>query len=122
MKTITPAQFETLSPAEDQSKLYVQPTDEHKVPIFNFALAKVHYIGLIGAAKVRVFFRLFQAQSTLLLFDFPPGMHYRRANSNPAGQPIPLAGIQGNEYVSLPFFAEPRIDSRVQSMDQQTDN
>jgi len=120
--TLTPAQFDTLSTGEDQSKLSVLPTDDNGTPVFNFALAKVHYIGLIGAAKVRVFFRLFQAQSTLLLFDFPPGTHYRRAVSNPAGQPIPLAGIQGNEYVSLPFFAEPRIDTRLQSMDRQTDS
>ena len=122
ISAITPAQFETLSTGEDQSKLSLLPTDENGAPIFNFALAKVHYIGLIGASRVRVFFRLFQAQSTLLIFDFPPGMHYRRAASNPAGQPIPLVGIQGNEYVSLPFFAEPRIDSRVRSMNQQTDN
>jgi hypothetical protein len=122
ISTITPAQFETLSTGEDQSKLSLLPTDESGVSVFNFALAKVHYIGLIGATQVRVFFRLFQAQSTLLIFDFPPGMHYRRAVNNPAGQPIPLAGIQGNEYVSVPFFAEPRIDSRLQSMDHQTDN
>ena len=37
--------------------------------VFNFALAKVHYIGLIGAVDVRVFFRLFNAQSTATVFD-----------------------------------------------------
>lgn len=120
--TITPAQFETLSPDEDQSKLYVQPTDEHNVPVFNFALAKVHYIGLIGAANVRVFFRLFQAQTTTGAFDYPPGSQYRRATNNPHGQPIPLAGIQGNEYVTIPCFAEGRVDSTLKGMDQQTDD
>ena len=45
---ITTAQFDSLSTAEDQSKLYIQPTDENGVPVFNFALAKVHYIGLAG--------------------------------------------------------------------------
>jgi hypothetical protein len=122
ISTITPTQFETLSTGEDQSKLSLLPTDGNGVPVFNFALAKVHYIGLIGAAKVRVFFRMFQAQSTFLIFDYPPGIHYRRASNNPVGQPIPLAGIQSNEYVSVPFFAEPRIDSRHQSMDRQTDD
>src|SRR5205085_11652984 len=89
---------------------------------FNFALAKVHYIGLIGANKVRVFFRLFQAQTTTSTYDYPPGAQYRRATTNPNGQPIPLAGILGPEYVTLPFFAAPRVDSTVVAMDQQTDD
>ena len=122
MGTITPAQFETIYQDEDQSKLYVQPLDEVNVPVFNFALAKVHYIGLIGAKKVRVFFRLFQAQTTSGAFDYPPGSQYRRATNNPHGQPIPLAGIMGNEYVTIPCFAEKRVDSTLVSMDQQTDD
>jgi hypothetical protein len=71
---------------------------------------------------VRVFFRLFQAQTLCGVFDFPPGARYRRAASNPDGQPIPLAGIEGFEYVTIPFFAEPRIDTRQESMSQQTDD
>ncbi|WP_215734518.1 sialidase family protein [Geobacter grbiciae] len=122
MATITPAQFDSLPPDEDHSKLYTQPKDEHQVPVFNFALAKVHYIGLIGAANVRVFFRLFQAQSTTSVYDYPPGAQYRRATSNPHGQPIPLAGIIGNEYVTIPCFAAPRIDTTLNGMDQQTDD
>ena len=122
MTTITPAQFATLSPAEDQSKLYVQPRDEHGTPVFNFALAKVHYIGLIGASHVRVFFRLFQAQTTSGAFDYPPGAQYRRAPSNLHGQPIALAGIQGGEYVTIPCFAEARVDTTAVAMDKQTDD
>jgi hypothetical protein len=121
MASITPAQFDSLSANEDQSKLFIQPRDQNQVPVFNFALAKVHYIGLIGATGVRVFFRLFQAQTLCGVFDFPPGARYRRATSNPDGQPIPLAGIEGLEYATIPFFAEPRIDTRQESMDQQTD-
>ncbi len=117
----TSAQFDSLSTGEDTSKLFVQPNDENGVPVFNFALAKVHYIGLIGAAQVRVFFRLFQAQSASLAFDFPPGADYRRATTNPDGQPIPLAGIHAFEYVTIPFFASPRIDSATNSMSEQTD-
>lgn len=41
--------------------------------------------------------------------------------TNLQGQPIPLAGIQGNEYVALPCFAEGRINSTAAPMDQQTD-
>jgi murein tripeptide amidase MpaA len=121
MTTITPAQFDSLSPLEDQSKLYTQPADENHVPVFNFALAKVHYIGLIGATNVRLFFRLFQAQSTTSVFDYPPGAQYRRWPSNPDGQPIALPGILGNEYVTIPCFAASRVDSTVVGMDQQTD-
>ncbi len=119
---ITPAQFDALPAGEDDTKLYTQPNDEHNVPVFNFALAKVHYIGLIGANKVRVFFRLFQAQTTTSTYDYPPGAQYRRATSNPHGEPIPLAGILGPEYVTIPFFAAPRIDTTSVGMDQQTDD
>ncbi len=120
--TMTPAQFDSLPSGEEDTKLYTQPNDEHGVPVFNFALAKVHYIGLIGANKVRVFFRLFQAQTTTSTYDYPPGTQYRRAATNPNGQPIPLAGIIGAEYVTLPFFASQRVDTTLVGMDQQTDD
>lgn len=114
-----------LSPDEDKSKLYLQPADENNIPVFNFALAKVHYIGLIGAANVRVFFRLRQTQVTYAAFDYQPITpntgQYRRG-TNLQGQPIPLAGIQGKEYVTIPCFAEGRINSTLRSMDQQTDD
>lgn len=119
---ITPSQFDALPSGEEDTKLYTQPNDEHGVPVYNFALAKVHYIGLIGAHQVRVFFRLFNAQTTTSTYDYPPGAQYRRATSNPNGQPIPLAGSLGGEYVTLPFFATARIDTTTNSMDQQTDD
>jgi hypothetical protein len=122
--SITPAQFDSLSTDEEASKLFVFPTDGGMggggTAVFNFAIAKVPYIGLIGATNVRVFFRLFQAQTTSAAFDL--STTYRRAASNPSGQPIPLAGIQGNEYVTIPCFATGRIDSTAGSMDQQTDD
>lgn len=122
MGALTASQFDALPSGEDDVKLYTQPNDEHGAPVFNFALAKVHYIGLIGAHQVRVFFRLFQAQSTTSTYDYPPGAQYRRATSNAHGQPIPLPGILGPEYVTIPFFAAGRIDSTTQSLDQQTDD
>jgi hypothetical protein len=111
-----------LSPDEAGSALYLTPADEHQVPVFNFALARVRYIGLIDAATVRVFFRLFSAQQTTGIYDFPPGEQYRRAAPNPQGQPIPLAGIIAGEYVTIPCFALPRIDTTAQSMDKQADS
>ena len=119
MTTINSGQFGTLPTNEEgQASLYLYP-DEGGTPVFNFALAQVHYIGLIGASNVRVFFRLMQALSTTGAFD--PTTSYRRYSPNPDGQPIPLAGIQGNEYVTIPCFASARIDSTVESMDLQTD-
>jgi murein tripeptide amidase MpaA len=109
-------------PTDESARLFVYPTDNTGTNVFNFALAKVHYIGLIGATNVRMFFRLFQAQTASVAFDYPPGADYRRATSNPHGQPIPLAGIRGNEYVTVPCFAAPRVDSTVVGMDQQTDD
>src|ERR1022692_1328303 len=111
-----------LSPDEEGSALYLTPTDEHMVPVFNFALARVRYIGLIGAPTVRVFFRLFSAQQTTGIYDYPPGEQYRRATNPDTGQPIPLAGIIEGEYVTIPCFAFPRIDTTLQSMDHQTDS
>lgn len=114
-------------PTDESAKLFVHPTDGPTGPlVFNFALAKVHYIGLISAAtNVRVFFRLFNAQTTSSAFDYPPGAQYRRAtsNSNPSNpQPIPLAGFKGSDYVTIPCFANGRIDSTVSGMDKQTDD
>jgi hypothetical protein len=110
-----------LSPDEEASSLYLSPTDGSGTPVFNFALARVRYIGLIDAAKVSVFFRLFAAQSTTGIYDFPPGEQYRRA-TNAAGQPIPLAGVIESEYVTIPCFALPRVDTTVVAMDTQTDS
>jgi hypothetical protein len=112
--------FAGLPADEANSSLFVFPTDDSGIRVFNFAIARVRYIGLIGASNVRVFFRMFQAQSTLIAFD--PATSYRRASTNPHGQPIPLAGIRNREYVTIPFFASPRIDTTTESMAQQTDD
>ena len=104
---------------EDASSLYLTPTDGHS-PVFNFGLARVRYNGLIGATTVRVFFRLFAAQSTTSIYDYPPGEQYRRATPT-GGQPIPLAGVIGPDYVTIPFFALPRVDSTQVSTTTQQD-
>lgn len=114
--------FDNDLPVEEAANLHVYPREGPwglGPRVFNFALAKVHYIGLIGATNVRVFFRLFQAQSTNTAFN--PATTYRKAPSNPSGHPIPLAGIVGNEYVTVPFFATPRVNTNMVSMDQQID-
>ena len=92
--SMTSAQFDSLPTAEDDeaAKLFLQPSDSSGQLVFNFAVAKVHYIGLIGAANVRAFFRLFNAQSTATSFDL--ATTYRRA-MNPAGQPIRWRAFRG---------------------------
>ncbi|HEX7723720.1 MAG TPA: sialidase family protein [Pyrinomonadaceae bacterium] len=104
---------------DEANNLFVFETHSNK-RVFNFAIARVHYIGTIGADKVRVFFRLFPALSTSTAFQL--GTTYRRNPSNPHGEPIPRAGIVGTEYVTIPCFAEQRIDSTVDTMDNQTDD
>jgi hypothetical protein len=111
----------TVFPSDEQaSALYLSKLDEHEIPVFNFALARVRYNGLIGAATVRVFFRLFAAQMTTAIFDYPPGEQYRRM-TNPEGQPVPVAGVIESEYVTIPFFALPRVDTTQFSMTTQQD-
>jgi len=110
--------FDSLPTTESGSALHVFPTTVPSGPkVFDFALAKVHYIGKIGAQDVRVFFRLFQAQTTSAAFD--PAT-YPRA-TNPDGQPIALAGFRSGEYVTIPCFAHDRVNTALVGMDKQTD-
>jgi hypothetical protein len=81
--------------------------------VYNFALARVHYRGLNPADHVRVFFRLFAANSTAT--DFHEDTTYSR---DPSVYPVPPAqwgehtiptpGVLGGEYVTIPCFAAPR--------------
>ena len=111
--------FEAIDATESGSALSLLPSDPDGTAVFNFAIARVRYIGLIGATDVRLFFRLFEAQTTSAAYD--QATTYRRAASNPDGQPIALAGIRGNEFVTIPAFANARIDSTATAMSQQTD-
>lgn len=128
MKFISPDDFDNeLTTSEDFSRLFTQSTDGLGHEVFNFALAKVHYIGTNpDPFDVRMFFRLFQAQTTTGQYDFTAGQpasqsgQYRRG-INGDNEAIPLAGFLNGEYVTIPFFASPRINSEVASMTTQTD-
>ncbi len=88
------------------------------VPVFNFAVAKVHYRSLTADANnVRVFFRAFPASTTSTAYD--PATTYRRGGQG--GVIVPKLGFVGGETTTIPFFATPRIDSSSQGMDAQTD-
>jgi hypothetical protein len=104
-----------LSQEEEASALEFQQQDNDGNFVFNFAVARVRLLGKTAgmqAQKVRVFFRLFQAQSTNS--DFNPNTTYRFKSDGLAyGVTVPLLGVQNDqnnnpEYVTLPFFATAR--------------
>ena len=106
-----------LSQDEHASALEFLPQDNAGNFVFNFAVARVRLLGNTPGAqalKVRVFFRLFQAQSTGASFN--PNTTYRfHSDSVLNGVKVPLLGIQndanGNpEYVTVPCFASPRVN------------
>jgi hypothetical protein len=120
--------FDALPQDEDSSALEFQQQDNNGNFVFNFALARVRLLGNAPATaqNVRVFFRLFQAQSTSSSFD--EATTYRFASDgNPFGHKIPLLGVQNDqngvpEYVTIPCFASPRVNlSGPADMASQTD-
>jgi hypothetical protein len=85
--------------------------------VFNFAVAKVRYRGTIDISDVRVFFRLFPAATTSTAFD--PSTTYRRSAGS---SPIALPGLGASgELLTIPCFAEARVDSAAQSVADQID-
>lgn len=86
--------------------------------VYNFAVAKVRYRALsVSATDVRVFFRLFPASSTSL--EYNQGTTYRRSTGG--GVTRPLLGFSGNEVITIPCFAAPRVDSSTTALTDQTD-
>jgi hypothetical protein len=104
---------------EDTEVIAVAPTDGSGNKVYNYAIARVHYQGLSSKAQsVRVFFRLFAANSTAT--DFQPDTTYRRFAAYSPVYPVPPAddfqnvlpelGLSAGEYVTIPCFGEPRKD------------
>ena len=104
---------------EDTEVITVAPDDGHGHKVYNFAIARVHYQGLASTAhKVRVFFRIFAANSTATYFE--PDSTFRRYAAYSPVYPVPPAddfqnvlpemGLASGEYVTLPFFGETRQD------------
>jgi murein tripeptide amidase MpaA len=104
---------------EDSEVITVAPQNAAHQNVYNFAIARVHYRGLASTAKsVRVFFRIFAANSTDTTFQ--PDTTYRRYAAYSPAYPVPAVddfqnvlpemGLQSGEYVTMPFFAEPRQD------------
>lgn len=112
-------EFETLSIAEDGAQLGLAATDINNNPVYSFAIARVRLRDINPANDVRVFFRAFPGAMTMATFN--PGTLFR-THTNLDGSKIPLLGIIGDEIVTVPFFAEPRIDSTTSSMMTQKDS
>jgi hypothetical protein len=98
------------------------------VRVFNFAVAKVRYrANTQDAVDVRAFFRTFNTMVSDLSYTSNTGAQLQNYRRTSAGT-IPLLGINeffsgvGNQIVSVPYFAERRVDTATQSMTAQTDN
>jgi len=111
-------QFNGISTDQATSKLELARS-KNGTRVFNFAIAKVRYRGrTLDAENVRVFFRMFTTAATGL--DYRVGSTYR-TTTNTNSEPIPLLGIRGGEVVTIPFFAEQRVNTAINSMNEQRD-
>ena len=121
--------FDSLSQDEDASALEFKEQDDSGNYVFNYAVARVRLAAKNAATakKVRVFFRLFQAQNTASTFSDTTTYRYW-TDGRSFGTKIPLAGVQPDqngslEYVTIPCFATERItlSDPTKSMAEQTD-
>jgi hypothetical protein len=86
--------------------------------VYNFAVAKVRYVGPIEVSNVRVFFRLFPVSTTSTTFE--PNTTYRRFTDG--DRTIPILGLSNaGDLLTIPFFAEPRVNSESVELTDQTD-
>jgi hypothetical protein len=122
----------SLSQDEEQSALEFLPANSTTGDLtFNFAVARVRIKSTVSETTpvVRVFFRLFQAASTVSNFiEVGTGQGtYRWGTNGTPGHKIPLLGVQtdqnGNlEYITIPCFATARVNLGTPAdMNQQTD-
>jgi hypothetical protein len=113
-------EFDALPPEEDAASLTLAPTTGGGTPVYNFALARVHFRDLNqDATNVRLFFRMWPAQQTNATYN---SSTLYRSRINGEGKPIAVLGVQGDEIMTIPFFASPRVDTTTVSMATQTDD
>lgn len=115
--------FESLSSNELELSRSVDGTR-----VLNFALAKVRYRANVqDAVDVRAFFRGFNTMVSDLSYTSDTSAQMQNYRRGAAGT-IPLLGINrffsggGNQITSIPYFAQPRVDTGSQSMATQVDN
>ena len=104
--------FDGLTQDEESSALEYLQQDNQRNFVFNFAVARVRLRGNTPgtqAKKVRVFFRLFNAQSTVS--NFRTDTTYRFSSDGILnGKAVPLLGVENGEYVTIPCYASPRVN------------
>ena len=111
--------FDALPQLEQSAALNLAPTNGTN-NVFNFAVARVRFQDLNQDINdVRLFFRMWAAQQTNATYN--PNTLYR-TQIDPDGDPIAVFGVEGDEIMTIPFFASPRIDATASSMSQQTDH
>jgi hypothetical protein len=112
------SEFDAIDPNEDPEALTLAPVDGAGHRLFNFAVARVRLRDLNqDAPNVRAFFRMWPAQQTNAVHD--PTTLYRSFSAG--SRHVPLLGRQGDQIMTIPFFAEKRINSATASMTTQTD-
>lgn len=123
----TAAAFESLAQDQEGSRLELARS-VGGVRVLNFAVAKVRYrANTMDATDVRVFFRTFNTMVSDLTYTSSTTAQMRNYRRTPDGH-TPLLGLNaffsgaGNQIVSVPYFAEPRIDSSTTSMTAQPDD
>src|SRR6185369_3607117 len=119
--------FENISQDEEASQLELSRTVSG-VRVLNFAVAKVRYrANTQNAVDVRVFFRTFNTMVSDLSYTTNPSADVQNYKRSADGK-VPLLGTNaffsgaGNQIVSIPYFAERRINSASQHMSNQTDD
>ena len=111
------SEFDSRSQPGQDAVVNLAPTDSQNNAVYNFAFARVRCQDVNPATNVRVFFRMWQAQQTNATYDTST---YYRSSVN-GTRKIPLLGLEGDEIATIPFFAQPRINTTTASMTTQTD-
>ncbi len=118
--------FNTMAQDEGAETLQLLPNDPTiNKPVYNFAIARIRLRGVSVATNVRVFFRIWQAQQTNATYSNTTYARMTNTESPPpiglGPQPIPVLGVQGDEIITIPFFATPRVSTN-QQLHTQTDD
>ncbi|KAH6699678.1 hypothetical protein BKA61DRAFT_661853 [Leptodontidium sp. MPI-SDFR-AT-0119] len=114
--------FNGLPQTEETSALNLAPTvTPGGPPVYNFALARVRYRDTVptpDGKNVRVLFRMWPGAQLNATFNTNT---LNRFGINADGEKIAKLGVVGDEIITIPFFAQKRIDTSTLKMDTQTD-
>ena len=108
--------FDLLPGDSSEPELNLLQADSGGNNIYNFALARVRFQDTQSAPNVSLFFRLFAAQQVATSYD--PTTTYKSFVSG--STTVPVLGVQGDEIITIPFFAAPRVNAS-QALSSQPD-